>query len=136
MGVLLSQGFSELEVVQQRHQNGQAHPGQDGLGGVRLVMAPVDDGLDQQKGEQDREDKKQEYHHKRDLLSQGEGPSRQTHQYQAEQGGGFYPKYTGKPQKEQYKMENCCQIVIKGGELKKPPARVRRGRCRCPPRRL
>ena len=48
---LLSQGFSELEVVQQRHQNGQAHPGQDGLGGVRLVMAPVDDGLDQQKGE-------------------------------------------------------------------------------------
>ena len=34
-------------------------------------MAPVDDGLDQQKGEQDREDKKQEYHHKRGLLSCG-----------------------------------------------------------------
>lgn len=69
MGVLLSQGFSELEIVQQRHQKGQAHPGQDSLGGVRPVMDPVDDGLDQQKGEQDREDKKQEYHHKRDLLS-------------------------------------------------------------------
>ena len=50
--------------------------------------------------------------------------------------GGLHEKDTRNEQKWQGDMAKCCQFVINGGVRGPPPARGRRGRCRCPPRRL